>query len=68
MILFIINIILLNQIMKKKNIDDMKVYVKYNEKFTPKNNDYKEEVDVIEIRNSYVEKEIYDKYHEELDR
>jgi hypothetical protein len=27
---------------EKKNIDDMKVYVKYNEKFTPKNNDYKE--------------------------
>ena len=53
---------------QKKNIDDMKVFVKYNEKFTPQDNDYKEEIDVVEMRTSYVEKEIYDNYHEELER
>ena len=53
---------------EKKNIDDMKVFVKYNEKFTPQDNDFKEEIDVVEMRTSYVEKEIYDNYHEELER
>ena len=47
-------------------IDDMKVYVKYDEKFTPNQKDYKEEQEVIETKVSYVEKEEYDNYHAEL--
>ena len=47
-------------------IDDMKVYVKYDEKFTPNGKDYKEEQEVIETKVSYVEKEEYDNYHAEL--
>ena len=47
-------------------IDDMNVYVKYDEKFTPDPKDYKEEQEVIETKVSYVEKEEYDNYHAEL--
>ena len=47
-------------------IDDMNVFVKYDEKFTPKNEDYHEEQEVVETKISYVEKEEYDKYHAEL--
>ena len=47
-------------------IDDMNVYVKYDEKFTPNGKDYKEEQEVIETKVSYVEKEEYDNYHAEL--
>ena len=47
-------------------IEDMKVYVKYNEKFTPDPKDYIDYKDIIEQRPAYVDKEEYCQYHEEL--
>jgi len=47
-------------------IEDMKVYVKYNEKFTPDPKDYIDYKDVIEQRPAYADKEKYNQYHEEL--
>ena len=47
-------------------IEDMKVYVKYNAKFTPDPKDYIDYKDVIEQRPAYADKEKYNQYHEEL--
>ena len=47
-------------------IEDMKVYVKYNDKFTPNPNDYIDYKDVIELRPAYADKEKYNQYHQEL--
>ena len=47
-------------------IDSMKVYVKYDNKFTPDPNDYIEYKDIIEQRPAYADKEKYNAYHEEL--
>ena len=47
-------------------IEDMKVYVKYSDKFTPDPNDYIDYKEVIEQRPAYVDKEKYNEYHEEL--
>ena len=50
----------------KDFIDDMQVYVKYDNKFTPDPNDYIEYKDVTEQRPAYADKEKYNAYHEEL--
>ena len=50
----------------KDFIDDMKVYVKYDNKFTPDLKDYIDYKDVMENRPAYVDKEKYNAYHEEL--
>ena len=50
----------------KEFIDDMQVYVKYDNKFTPDPNDYIEYKDIIEQRPAYADKEKYNAYHEEL--
>jgi hypothetical protein len=47
-------------------IDSMKVYVKYDNKFTPNPNDYIEYRDIMEQRPAYADKEKYNAYHEEL--
>ena len=47
-------------------IEDMKVYVKYDNKFTPSPQDYKEYTEIIEERPAYADKEKYNAYHEEL--
>ena len=47
-------------------IEDMKVYVKYNEKFTPDPNDYIDYKEVIEQRPAYADKEKYNQYHQEI--
>ena len=47
-------------------IDDMKVYVKYDNKFTPSPKDYKEYTEIVEERPAYADKEKYNAYHEEL--
>ena len=47
-------------------IEDMKVYVKYNEKFTPEPKDYINYDDVMEQRPAYVDRDKYNEYHEEL--
>ena len=47
-------------------IEDMKVYVKYNDKFTPNPNDYIDYKDVMEQRPAYADKEKYNQYHQEL--
>ena len=47
-------------------IEDMKVYVKYDNKFTPSPKDYKEYTEIIEERPAYADKEKYNAYHEEL--
>ena len=43
-----------------------KVYVKYNEKFTPDPNDYIDYKEVIEQRPAYADKEKYNQYHQEI--
>ena len=50
----------------KDFIDDMQVYVKYDNKFTPDPTDYTEYKEVTEQRPAYVDKEKYNAYHEEL--
>ena len=47
-------------------IEDMKVYVKYNDKFTPDPHDYIDYKEFIEQRPAYIDKEKYNEYHEEL--
>jgi flagellar biosynthesis GTPase FlhF len=47
-------------------IEDMKVYVKYDNKFTPNPKDYINYEEVMESRPAYVDKEKYHAYHEEL--
>ena len=47
-------------------IDDMKVYVKYDNKFTPDPKDFIDYKDIIENRPAYADKEKYNSYHEEL--
>ena len=47
-------------------IDDMKVYVKYDNKFTPDPKDYINYEEIIENRPAYTDKEKYNAYHEEL--
>ena len=50
----------------KEFIDDMQVYVKYDNKFTPDPNDYIDYKEVTEQRPAFVDKEKYNAYHEEL--
>ena len=50
----------------KEFIEDMQVYVKYDNKFTPDPNDYIEYKDITEQRPAYADKEKYNAYHEEL--
>ena len=50
----------------KEFIDDMQVYVKYDNKFTPNPTDYIDYKEVTEQRPAYVDKEKYNAYHEEL--
>ncbi len=47
-------------------IEDMKVYVKYDNKFTPNSKDYINYEEVMENRPAYADKEKYHAYHEEL--
>ena len=47
-------------------IDDMKVFVKYDNKYTPNPKDYIDYKDVTEQRPAYADKEKYNAYHEEL--
>ena len=53
---------------EKAMIEDMKVYVKYNEKFTPETADYTEDKDFKEERFAYPDKEAYVEFHEKLRR
>ena len=50
----------------KDFIDDMQIYVKYDNKFTPNPKDYIDYGEVKEQRPAYVDKEKYNAYHEEL--
>ena len=47
-------------------IDDMKVFVKYDNKYTPNPKDYIDYKEVTEQRPAYADKEKYNAYHEEL--
>ena len=47
-------------------MDDMQVFVKYDNKFTPNPNDYIDYKEVTENRPAFVDKEKYNQYHEEL--
>ena len=50
----------------KEFLEDMQVYVKYDNKFTPDPKDYIEYKEITEQRPAYADKEKYNAYHEEL--